>query len=168
MSPDPLNRALGEPSARCGDFLIYPVYRRIGSDLAERILALWASHRALPEGGDPRRRLAHVVSVAADAAGELVAVNSAVPVRLFDRPYLSYRLFIRPHLGAPELKFAMSRSAHELLRDYPWDERPAGLAMILQTPRLRSAAVRDQLLLHGFRPAGMTRRRAPIYLYDYG
>ncbi len=163
MQPSPVP-AFAE--RRCGEFRIRPVWRRLDDAQRQQVIDLWVRHRVLRARADPERRVRQVVCVAHEASGALRAVSTALPRPLFERTWLSLRLFVAPGPPAPALKFALALAAHECLRDFPWRRPPAGLAMILSHPRLRTDDIRDQILLQGYRLAGTTTQGAPIYLYD--
>jgi hypothetical protein len=102
---------------------------RLPDELAEEILGFWSSHGAL-EGEAARQRLADVVCVALDDAGETVGVNSAQaddvsPVGRFWR----YRSFLPG--GSDELAATMFNAAFEALGEGfdPDAPGPIGLAV---------------------------------------
>lgn len=80
------------------DETIEVVRGRMSDARADQLLRFWSKEGAL-DGPEARRRLAEVVCVLLDGAGEIAGSNSAYQqkVPLFgDRPFWMYRSFLRP------------------------------------------------------------------------
>lgn len=151
----------------CRDFTIQPVYQRLDPVLAGRILNLWQRHRILPQQAQPTTRLKQVVCVAFDPFGELAALNTAF-VQTFDgQKFYRYRLFIRPQNGNPDLRFAMTKRARELLRRIQHEDPMAGLMIVLENPKLRRDEVYEAMFLAGYRKAGLDHQGRDVWVFDF-
>lgn len=161
-----MNESLFEPRMLNG-FTIQPVWQRLDAELAGRIINLWQRHRILPRGANAQARVRDAVCVAFDPYGELAAVNSVFRMTHDDTDYYAYRIFIRPFNGEPQLKIVMTGMARQLLAAWPDPNRPSGLALVLENPRLRRDEVRDLLLLRGYRNGGLTASGQILWIYDF-
>lgn len=73
-------------------------WRNLGADDGQRVLAFWQHHHAIASTADAQRRLAQVVMIASDDAGEIAAVSTALPMLppRFGQPMYYFRAFVAP------------------------------------------------------------------------
>ena len=166
MKPSISMEALYAPIP-CEGFSIVPVMGRMDPDLGAEIEALWARHRILPAGADSQRRLQQVVCIARDPEGVLASVCTAYRVKHQGKLYFAYRLFIRPHNGVPSLKVEITRVAREFLRDLPMPNKPNGLYLVLENPKLRRDEVTQALIFKGYRRAGLDAQGRDVWIFDF-
>ena len=102
------------------------VWPQIGAEDAERIVAFWMMHGALPEEHQARARVDQVVMYACDDRGEIVAVCTAFPQTpaQLGQPVYFYRSFVAPAWRGTLLAFRLLRQALAVLeahaRDHDW------------------------------------------------
>ena len=137
---------------------------RLSEARSEQILALWAANGVL-EGEAARERLAEVVCVALDEAGEVAGVNSAhaEDVAPVDRRFWRYRSFL-PGAGR-EGAAAMFNAAFEALGEGfdPDAPGPIGLAVTISDraemeSRPEAVWEDEQLFYAGYRDDGSQLR----------
>jgi hypothetical protein len=114
-----------------GTETIEVVQRSMGEERADQILGFWSAHGAL-EGVAARERLAEVIAVALDDAGEVVGVNSAhaADAPPVNRRFWGYRSFLPD--GTDELRSRMFNAAFEALSEGFDPDRPGPVGLCVK------------------------------------
>ena len=104
---------------------------RLDDERAQRLLDFWAREGVMAED-EGRRRLAQVICLVLDPAGEIAGSNSAyvgpVPT-LGNRPFWIYRSHLRPE--AAEQWAGLAQTAFHVLEAEATPEGPLGLCMLV-------------------------------------
>lgn len=148
-----------------GSHSIQAVRRGIDEELGERVVRFWVDNGALAEP-TARARLADLVCVLLDSAGEVKGVNSVYEDHvglIGNRTFWIYRTFLAPDTDL-ELARPMIAAAREALED-EFQERgggPIGLCVLVTDPevirRYPEAVWPDSEMLY----AGYTREGAQV------
>lgn len=108
-------------------FTYHVAWPRIRNEEAERIVAFWLAHAALPDAALARRRAAEVVIYACDDQGDIAAVCTAfaqTPAQL-GQPVYFYRSFVAPAWRGTLVAYRLLKQAlleleaHSRERDWP-------------------------------------------------
>ena len=118
-------------SARFDDYTIRVVHGVVEDRLADEITAFWKVNGALTDPREARRRVAEVVCVARNLAGEIVGLNSVYlsTVNRPPQPYYIYRTFIRSTDRVLGLARCMYQLCFAHLRAHRQDRGILGIAM---------------------------------------
>ena len=152
-----------------GKYRIVFVYNRITPDLQAKIIDFWRINNALPAGEAPERRVRQVVLVALDEHGEVVGLNTVYPGRLDPAGPLFF--FYRQFIQAPDRVFGMmwfmTRKAWRVLRDLDMPDKPGGIVIISQNPKLMRRGTVALLESGGWQLVGKTPQQQDVWRKDF-
>lgn len=136
------------------DYAIHVVHGSVDTRLADEISAFWLDNEAMADPIETARRVADVVCVARNAAGEIVGVNSVYLSALYQpsRLYYFYRIFLRKQDRVLGLSARMRKLCVDHLRAAGGDI--LGVAMVTENPKLMKPAARRMLARAGWQYLG--------------
>jgi hypothetical protein len=153
-----------------GDYSVHDVRRRIDDALRAELSAFWVSHGAIIDAAEAQRRAGEVVCIARNAAGDIVAVNSAYAADFRaagDRHYF-YRQFVRSQDRRLGLSVAMLRQAVDSLRAEHRAGDPAkGIVLVAENPKLSRKSGRRLLAWLGWTYLGKGPRGFDLWQIDF-
>ena len=145
------------------------VYGRIRPEQADEVIRLWRSNGVVAPA-EAARRCREVVFTIHNEAGDLIGVNTVyvADFRRLGTPYYFYRTFIRASdrgvSGLPELTL---RLTCEFLRGHPHPQRPAGVIIETENPKLMRRAQSAKLARLGFRKLGTNQRGQDVLYHNF-
>lgn len=120
---------------------VIPVWRQVGPELRDELVALWQGAAAIPDAATAHKRAAQAVCIARDADGAVCAVGTAV-VRVLPRlrqPMYYYRQFFAPSFRGQGRAISFLNEARRVLQAYnatlPAPES-LGVLLELENPQL--------------------------------
>lgn len=153
------------------DYAIGSVYGGISEALAAELVAFWRDNAAIGDPSEAARRVAEVVCIARNAAGEIVGVNS-VYVGAFGHPdqlYYFYRMFVRERDRVRGLGARMTTAAVACLRDFAARRgaRVRGVVLVTENPKLMQRGARGLLTRLGWAYAGRGPLGRDVWKIDF-
>lgn len=102
------------------DFAIVPVWRQVGPDLRDELVAFWQRNAAIPDPAKAAARAAQAVCIGRDEDGAICAVGTAVVSVLprMRQPMYFYRQFFAPGLRGQRRGIPFLNEARRVLEAY--------------------------------------------------
>ena len=138
------------------DYRIDYVYGHTTADQKRRVVDFWRRHRVLRNSQDAARRVDEVVFIAVDEHDRVVGVNT-VYIECEPRnhkQYFFYRMFVQPGNRETRLMAFMTGKAFQHLKQLEMADKPAGLVIVAENPKLMRSGMRRYLERHGLSLCG--------------
>ena len=150
------------------DYRISSVFGAVDDRLAEELVAFWLRNKALRDREQAAERAQQVVLVARNAEGAIVGVSTVYPGRLNpDKRYYLYRMFIRPTDRIPGMMTSMTVATRDYLGGLKLEDKPGGIAIVAENPRIMRPGARRTLEKIGFACIGKTRWGYDVWTYEW-
>jgi len=151
------------------DYRIVNMFRDKSEQEIEAIADLWRRNQVLPRQTSPYERVPQVVYSALDRDERVVAVSTIYRGEVGEHgdPYFYYRMFIDPNARIPWLMRYMTMMTYQLLRDTPMPEKPVGMAIVMENPKLSGPGMNRRWERWGCTYIGKDPRGHDIWLRDF-
>jgi hypothetical protein len=135
-------------------------------EVADRVVAFWLHHRALPDEASARVRVAQLVYVIYAPNGDIAGVSTAYTGQApnLGGEFYFYRMFIRPEDRVPIMMRRVTEMTFDVLRERTPAEGPKGVVVVAENRKLHRPAAERQLQRAGWQKIGLDARQQPVWL----
>lgn len=151
------------------DYRIVNMFREKSDEEIEALADLWRRNHILPRNTSPYDRIPQVVYAALDNQERVIAASTVYPDVLEDTNdrYFYYRMFIDPEARVPWLMRYMTMMTYQLLRDIEAPDKPTGLAIVMENPKLSGPGMNKRWERWGCTYFGRDQRGHDIWLRNF-
>jgi len=154
---------------RFHDYRIAAVYGTVDDATCGELARFWLAERAVPSEERARSRCGDVVLISRNPDGEIVGVSSVYRERFRGAGdvYWFYRMFIRAADRVPGMMRFMTALTRDHLRDLEAQDKPRGVIIVTENPKLMRRGTRRTLERIGFTYVGATAKGQDIWRSDF-
>lgn len=127
-------------------YRITKVFQKISNEQANALASFWLQNKAITDPNEAKRRTSEAVSIIHNAKDEIVGVCTAYPSTHVDgKLYYFGRMFIRPADRIPGMWQFIIRDAYDHLKELAIPNKPIGILMVTENPKLMRKGARRML-----------------------
>lgn len=129
------------PTPASRDFTYVDCWQQISESDAQAVIAFWRSEDAMDDDQDPQERCKEIVIFARDAAGDVAAAATAVPMTLarLGQPVYYYRAFVGRKYRNNHLILSVVNHSRALLQTYAQAHNYPSIGILLELENDRFA-----------------------------
>lgn len=158
-----------QPTQTYNKYTITNVYGTITADQQQRVLDFWRRNNAIGNPQEAQKRVHQVVLVAENTDNQVVGV-STVYIQQYQgnmKFYYFYRMFIQPVDRVYGMMEFMTQLTHESLKPVSIPNKPEGMVVITENPKLMRKGMRRMLAKSGLEYVGKDKQQQDIWYWGF-
>ncbi|NOY17759.1 MAG: hypothetical protein GXP23_12735 [Gammaproteobacteria bacterium] len=150
-------------------YTITNVYGTATPDQQQRILDFWRRNNAIGNLQEAQQRVHQVVLIAEDEGKQVVGVSTAY-IQQYQgdmKNYFFYRMFIEPGSRVYGMMEFMTQMTHESLKNFNMPDKPEGMIVITENPKLMRKGMRRMLARSGLEYIGKDNSQQDTWYWGF-
>ena len=158
-----------QPTYTYNNYSIYNVYGMVSAEQQQDILDFWRRNNAIGDPQSAQRRVQQVVLMTRNIEGQVVGISTAYieQFRGNMKNYFFYRMFIQPADRVYGMMEFMTQMTHQSLKDFNMQNKPDGMVVITENPKLMRKGMQRMLARSGLEYIGKDAQQQDIWYWGF-